>query len=191
MRNKAQQRVRWAVLISRRCAKRRGEAGAPVPAKSIHDNQSPEDPTRPYTANERHNTSELRAIAIWNTHNTSPASVRSDLHGHRTATVPLSCITYWLLCSCYWRYNGTEVGWDRNSVTTSVKPQQQTFNFTHYVVLNTGRFIMFCAITNIYNMKTKNAYAEPSTLLFLTSIARLLQFALISSDYAEHWPEPV
>jgi len=35
-----------------------------------------------------------------------------------------------------------------------------------------------------------NAYAEPSTL-FLTSIAPSLKFPLISSDYAENWPETV
>jgi hypothetical protein len=35
----------------------------------------------------------------------------------------------------------------------------------------TGRFIMFSVITNIYNKKTPNAYAEPSTLLYSTSIA--------------------
>jgi chloramphenicol O-acetyltransferase len=50
---------------------------------------------------------------------------------------------------------------------------------------------MFSMITNIYNKKTPNAYAEPSTLLFSTSIAPWLQFPLISSDYAEDWPEPV
>jgi hypothetical protein len=33
------------------------------------------------------------------------------------------------------------------------------------------RFIMFSVITNIYNKKTLNADAEPSTLLFSTSIA--------------------
>jgi hypothetical protein len=36
---------------------------------------------------------------------------------------------------------------------------------------HTGRFIMLSMITNIYNKKTPNAYAEPSTLLFSTSIA--------------------
>ena len=72
-----------------------GEAGAPVPAKSIHDNQSPEDPTRPYTASERHDTFKLTAYSdLKHKHNTSPALVRSDLHRDRTATVPLSCITY-------------------------------------------------------------------------------------------------
>jgi hypothetical protein len=60
---------------------------------------------------------------------------------------------------------------------------------------------MFPVITNIYDKKTKGptfmefstatAYAEPSTLLFSTSIAPQLQFPLISSDYAENWPEPV
>jgi hypothetical protein len=35
----------------------------------------------------------------------------------------------------------------------------------------TGHFIMFSVITSIYNKKTPNAYAEPSTLLFSTSIA--------------------
>jgi hypothetical protein len=111
-----------------------GEAGAPVPAKSIHDNQSPEDPTRPYTASERHNTSKLTAIAIWNTHNTSPAAVRSHLHSDRTATVPLSCVTDWLLYSFYWSYNGTEVGWDRNCAITSVKPlaPAKDFNSAQY-----------------------------------------------------------
>jgi hypothetical protein len=38
-------------------------------------------------------------------------------------------------------------------------------------VFNTGRFIMFSVITNIYNKKTPNAEAEPSTLLLSTSIA--------------------
>jgi hypothetical protein len=45
-------------------------------------------------------------------------------------------------------------------------------------------------ITNIYN-KTPNAHAEPSTLLFSTSIAPQLHFPVISSDYAGNWPEPV
>jgi hypothetical protein len=36
---------------------------------------------------------------------------------------------------------------------------------------NTGSFITFSVIANIYNKKTPNASAEPSTLLFLTSIA--------------------
>jgi hypothetical protein len=35
----------------------------------------------------------------------------------------------------------------------------------------TGRFIILSLITNIYNKKTPNAYAEPSMLLFSTSIA--------------------
>jgi hypothetical protein len=35
----------------------------------------------------------------------------------------------------------------------------------------TGRFLMFFVITNIYNKKTPNAYAEPPTLSFSTSIA--------------------
>jgi hypothetical protein len=56
---------------------------------------------------------------------------------------------------------------------------------------NRGRFIMFSATTNIYNKKTPNAYAEPSTPLFSTSRAPELQFPLISSDYAENWPELV
>jgi hypothetical protein len=34
--------------------------------------------------------------------------------------------------------------------------------------INTGRFIMFSVI---YNKKTPNAYAEPSILLFSTSIS--------------------
>ena len=38
---------------------------------------------------------------------------------------------------------------------------------------------------------TPNAYAEPSTLLFSTSIAPQLKFPLVSSDYAENWPEPL
>jgi hypothetical protein len=50
---------------------------------------------------------------------------------------------------------------------------------------------MFSVITNIYNKKTRNQTAEPPTLLFSTSIAPSLQFPLISSDYAENWPEPV
>jgi hypothetical protein len=50
---------------------------------------------------------------------------------------------------------------------------------------------MFPVITNIYNKKTPNAYTEPSTLLFSTSIAPSLQVPLISSDYAEKWPKPV
>ena len=40
-------------------------------------------------------------------------------------------------------------------------------------------------------VSTPNAYAEPSTLLFSTLIAPLLKFPLISSDYAENWPETV
>jgi hypothetical protein len=50
---------------------------------------------------------------------------------------------------------------------------------------------MFSVTTNIYNKKTPNAYSEPSTLLIWTSIALWQQFPLISSDYAENWPEPV
>ena len=38
---------------------------------------------------------------------------------------------------------------------------------------------------------TPNACAEPSTLLFSTSIAPQLQFLLISSDYAENCSEPL
>jgi hypothetical protein len=56
---------------------------------------------------------------------------------------------------------------------------------------HTGCFIVFSVITNIDNKKTPNAYAEPSTQLFSTPIAPELQFPLISSDYAENWPEPV
>jgi hypothetical protein len=36
---------------------------------------------------------------------------------------------------------------------------------------STGRFIMFSVITNIYKKQPRNAYAEPSTLLFSTSVA--------------------
>jgi hypothetical protein len=56
---------------------------------------------------------------------------------------------------------------------------------------HTGHFIMFSMITNVYNKKTPNTYAEPSTLLFWTSIAPALQLLLISLDYAENWPKPV
>jgi hypothetical protein len=37
--------------------------------------------------------------------------------------------------------------------------------------INTGRFIMLSVITSIYNKKTPNPYAEPSALMFSTSIA--------------------
>jgi hypothetical protein len=48
---------------------------------------------------------------------------------------------------------------------------------------------MFSVITNIYNKKTKG----PTLMEFnrMESIAPYLQFPLISSDYAENWPEPV
>jgi hypothetical protein len=70
------------------------------------------------------------------------------------------------------------------SIPTKCTYSQQMCNYT-------GRFIMLSTITNIYNKKTPNAYAEPSILLFSTLIAPQLQFPLISSDYAENWPEPV
>jgi hypothetical protein len=47
--------------MSRRCAKRGKGGEAPVPAKSIHDNQSPEDPTRPYRTSERRSNPKLTA----------------------------------------------------------------------------------------------------------------------------------
>jgi hypothetical protein len=48
---------------------------------------------------------------------------------------------------------------------------------------------MFSMITNTYNKKTKGP-----TLMELNpmqSIAPYMKFSLISSDYAENWPEPV
>jgi hypothetical protein len=48
---------------------------------------------------------------------------------------------------------------------------------------------MFSVITNIYNTKTKG----PTLMDSFTATGKLkkLQFALISSDCAENWPEPV
>ena len=68
-----------------------GAPGAPAPAKSSHDNQSPEAPTRPYRASAE----KLPSLQLLTeTHNISPALVRSYLHSDKTDTVPLSCITY-------------------------------------------------------------------------------------------------
>jgi hypothetical protein len=42
--------------------------------------------------------------------------------------------------------------------------------FVPHVMLFRPRFVMFSVIANIYNKKIPNAYAEPSTLLFSTSL---------------------
>jgi len=50
---------------------------------------------------------------------------------------------------------------------------------------------MFSVITNIYNKKTKG----PTLMELFTAIGKLKKFffltTMISSDYAENWPEPV
>lgn len=56
-----------------------GRSRGSVPAKSIHDNQSPEDPTRPYTATARHNTSEF----------TAPSELKHTIH-HQHQCVQIS-----------------------------------------------------------------------------------------------------
>jgi hypothetical protein len=82
-----------------------GEAGAPVPAKSIHDNQSPEDPTRPYTASERHDTSKLTAYSdLKHTHThthtqyiTSVSAFRSPQRSNSNSSLEL----HYLLTSLF------------------------------------------------------------------------------------------
>ena len=56
---------------------------------------------------------------------------------------------------------------------------------------NTGRFLMFSVIMNIYNKKTKG----PTLMELFTATAKLRKFFFLTTtdflDYAENWPEPV